>query len=409
MMANKGTILILSQVYVPDSASVGQHMHDTAAELVRRGNRVVVITSARGYDDPSLKSPLRETRDGVEIRRLPLSSFGKQSILIRLLGATSFLLQAFFRSLFLRGLRGVLVSTSPPMCAIVAWLLSIVRRAPYTFWVMDINPDQAVILGKVKDNAWSVRLFNVLNRGTLKRAKHVVALDRLMAERMHRKLDTSDKMAIIPPWTMLAPGDPIPHSDNPFRKAHGLTDKLVFMYSGNHSVAHPIGTILAAAKQLEQHQDVVFLFVGGGLGKQDVDATVAAGSTNVFSLPYQPLEDLQWSLSAADIHLVTFSEEMVGVVHPCKAYGALAASRPILLIGPHKSHIGNLIDDYQVGWSVERGRVDELVQLVKDIQAGQAGDVQAMGQDGLAAIRASLSPEVLRSKLCDVIEEDLTR
>jgi len=408
-MATQGTILILTQVYVPDSASVGQHMHDTAVELAQRGNRVVVVTSARGYDDPTLKSPLRESRDGVEIRRLPLSSFGKQSILIRLMGAASFLLQAFFRSLLVRDLRGVLVSTSPPMCPIVAWLLSIIRRAPYTFWVMDINPDQAIILGKVRDKAWSVRLFNWLNRQTLKRAKHVVALDRLMAERMHNKFNTAEKMHIIPPWTMLAPGEPIPHSDNPFRDSHGLTGKLVFMYSGNHSVAHPIGTILAAAKQLEHNQDVVFMFVGGGLGKQDVDAAVAAGSTNVFSLPYQPLEDLQWSLSAADIHLVTFSEEMVGVVHPCKAYGALAASRPILLIGPRESHIGNLIDDYKVGWSVERGQVDELVALVEDIQAGKAGDIQAMGRDGLAAIRESLSPEALRGKLCDVIEEDLTR
>ena len=116
---------------------------------------------------------------------------------------------------------------------------------------------------------------------------------------------------------------------------------------------------------------------------------------------------MQWSLSAADIHLVTFSEEMVGVVHPCKAYGALAASRPILLVGPRESHIGNLIDEYQVGWSVERDQVDEMVQLVEEIAAGQAGDLEAMGGDGLEAIRKSLSPEVLRGRLCDVIEEGL--
>ena len=75
-------LLILSQVYVPDPASVGQHMHDAAAEMVARGWRSVVLTSARGYDDPSRKYPSREVRDGVQIRRLALSSFGKRSILI---------------------------------------------------------------------------------------------------------------------------------------------------------------------------------------------------------------------------------------------------------------------------------------------------------------------------------------
>ncbi len=59
------TLLVLSQVYVPDPASVGQHMHDAAAERARRGHSVRVVTSARGYDNPARRYPLREERDGV--------------------------------------------------------------------------------------------------------------------------------------------------------------------------------------------------------------------------------------------------------------------------------------------------------------------------------------------------------
>ncbi|WP_410963599.1 hypothetical protein, partial [Salmonella sp. SAL4455] len=43
------TVVILTQVYVPDPASLGQYMHDVAMELVRRGTRVVVFTADRGY------------------------------------------------------------------------------------------------------------------------------------------------------------------------------------------------------------------------------------------------------------------------------------------------------------------------------------------------------------------------
>ena len=100
---------------------------------------------------------------------------------------------------------------------------------------------------------------------------------------------------------------------------------------------------------------------------------------------------------------------MVGVVHPCKAYGALAVSRPILLVGPTQSHIGNLIDDYHVGWAIEKDAVDEMVQLIQSIAAGQAGNLEAMGQRGVQAIRESLSPTVLRGRLCDVIEDSLVR
>ncbi len=407
-MASQGTILVLTQVYVPDSAAVGQYMHDTAAELVRRGYRVVVLTSARGYDDPSQKYPLRETLDGVEIRRLPLSSFGKRSIPIRLLGACMFLLQAFLRGLFTSGLRGVLVSTSPPMCTVVAWLLATIRRTPYTFWVMDINPDQAVILGKAKSGSLPVKVFELLNRRALKHAERVVVLDRLMADRMNSKLDTSEKMAIMPPWPLLQPTAPIEHRQNAFRHAHGLVGKTVFMYSGNHSVAHPLGTILRAAEQLADRDDVVFVFVGGGLGKRAIDQAIQGGASNVLSLPYQPLDQLHTSLSAADVHLVTFAEEMVGVVHPCKAYGALAASRPILLVGPQQSHIGNLIDEYQVGWCIGEQEADRLAQLASQIADRQDIDLEAMGRRAREAMQASLSPALLRGKFCDVVEDGLT-
>jgi len=43
------TILIISQTFVPDPASVGQHMADVAQEMARHGHRVIVFTANRGY------------------------------------------------------------------------------------------------------------------------------------------------------------------------------------------------------------------------------------------------------------------------------------------------------------------------------------------------------------------------
>src|SRR3954454_17655653 len=87
-----GTLLLISQVYIPDPASVGQHMADVAAELVKRGWRVVVMAAASGYDDPSVKYKREEVIDGVEIWRFPLSSFGKGSLALRLLAQVIFML-----------------------------------------------------------------------------------------------------------------------------------------------------------------------------------------------------------------------------------------------------------------------------------------------------------------------------
>ena len=57
-MAAKPVFLIISQVYVPDPASVGQHVADAAAEMAGRDYHVIVYASARGYDDPGKKYTL---------------------------------------------------------------------------------------------------------------------------------------------------------------------------------------------------------------------------------------------------------------------------------------------------------------------------------------------------------------
>jgi len=143
------TILIISQVYAPDPAAVGQHVADAAEELAARGWRAVVYTSARGYDDPGISYPRHELRNGVDVRRLPLSSFGKSSLAVRLLAQALFMIQATVRGLFTRGLARVVVSTSPPFAGAGGSLISMVRRVPLIWWVMDLNPDQLVASGRI--------------------------------------------------------------------------------------------------------------------------------------------------------------------------------------------------------------------------------------------------------------------
>lgn len=124
------TLLIICQVYPPDPAAVGQQMADAAEAMARRGWRVVVYTSRRGYTNPSLAFPFRELRNGVDVRRLPFSSFGKRSIAIRLLAQSLFMLQAMARGLFTRSLRLMLVSTSPPFAGFGGALLARLRQIP---------------------------------------------------------------------------------------------------------------------------------------------------------------------------------------------------------------------------------------------------------------------------------------
>jgi hypothetical protein len=394
------TLLVLSQVYVPDPAAVGQYMADAAEAIAARGYDVVVLTSARGYDDPSQRYARREQRRGVSIRRLPWCSFGKGSIAVRLVGGLSFVIQAIVAALRLRRIDGILVSTSPPLASLAALAIARLRRVPIKYWVMDLNPDQAVALGVLQADAPAARAFDALNRRVLERATDVVVLDRFMAARVNAKRDVRDKLAVIPPWPLEGFLEPVPHARNAWRRAHGLEGRIVVMYSGNHGPSNPITTILEAARRLRDEPRLAFVFVGGGVGKAEVER---AAGPNVISLPYQPLETLSESLSAADVHLVTVGDAVVGIVHPCKVYNAMAVSRPVLLVGPAESHVGDLMTQADVGWRLAHGDVDAAVACLRSLLTLSPDEIGRRGAAGRGLVEGRWSRDELCRRFCDVI------
>jgi colanic acid biosynthesis glycosyl transferase WcaI len=402
------TLLIISQVYVPDPASVGQHLADAAQCLAVRGLRVRVLTSARGYDRPEVKYPRWEMRSGVEVVRLPLSSLGKRTLVHRVVGQLLFLIQAIVRGITTRGLAGILVSTSPPMASFAALVVSFVRRVPITYWLMDLNPDQAVRMGKASNSSIFVRMMRWLNCRIYARAANVVVLDRFMAERVASQYRVNGRLEILPPWPHeesigLAAGE-----KNPFAAEHNPDGRFVVMYSGNHSLASPITTLLQAALRLEDDGRFCFMFIGEGQGKREVDEAIRSRRpANILSLPYQPLERLRYSLSTADLHVVTLGNDMVGIIHPCKIYGAMAVGRPILFIGPRPSHAADIVERHGVGRQVAHGDVDGLIAAI-EAEALRAQSTRAeTGRRAVTAVHEHYSKERLCGAFCDVVERGL--
>lgn len=411
------TLVVVSQTFAPDPAAVGQYMAEAAVAMAERGHRVRAYASARGYEDPTRRYPTRENLRGVDVRRLDLASFGKRSILARVLGTASFMAQVALRLLAERDLGGILFSTSPPLVGFVASIVGRLRGVPVAYWAMDLNPDQLIALGKVKPTAVSARLLEAVNRFILRRSSLIVALDRFMAERLERRMPLADKLLVLPPWPLeeheAVGGDeaadwPDRRDDNPFRRAHGLAGTFVVMYSGNHSPSNPLDTLLAATLRFKDDPSVRFAFVGGGHGKRDVEAHVARhGLTTVLSLPYQPLAALPHSLAAADLHVVSLGGGMVGIVHPCKVYGAMAVGRPILYLGPRPSHVTDLLDARPFGWAVAHGDVAGCGRAIDEARRTPPHRLREMGATAEGALARSLARHVLCDRFCAALERAL--
>lgn len=400
------TLLIISQVYPPDPAAVGQYYAEVSEEAVRRGWRVVVYTSRRGYEDPTICYPAREFLRGVDVRRLPLSSFGKSSLAIRLIAQVFFVIQAATYGLFVRNLSAVLVSTSPPFAGVAGTLIARLRGARSLWWVMDLNPDQLVAAGKASSRSCAVRVFDWLNRRTLRWADAVVALDDEMRRRLLAKASVPEKIHVIPPWPLESPRVQNKEAETGFRDRYRLDHEFIVMYSGNHSLQNPLDTLLEAARQLQERPEMRFVFVGGGAGKKAVDDLVARGTTNVLSLPYQQREQVHDTLAAADVQVVAIGDSMIGILHPCKIYTAMSVGKPILVLGSRDSPAGQLVMARSIGWCVEHGDVAGAANTLIRVSHMPKAELIDMGRRAAEVANECFARELLLNQVCRLLLSD---
>ncbi|HWN95898.1 MAG TPA: glycosyltransferase family 4 protein [Methylomirabilota bacterium] len=363
--------LLLNQTFHPDVVATAQYLTVVARALVERGHHVSVITSRRAYDHPDIIFPERESWNGIDIQRVRGTRFGKKSRLRRAADFATFILACSWQLLRAPRPDVVVALTSPPLISVIAACYAACRRCRFVYWVMDLNPDEAIAAGWLQKSSMTARMLNALSEFSLHRADAVIALDRFMERRIIDKGISPKKVFVIPPWSH----DETVRFDlagrEGFRREHGLAGKFVVMYSGNHSPCHPLDSLLSAVEQLRGDATVHFCFVGGGSGFAKVQQFAAErNSANVLCLPYQPLERLAASLSAADLHVVVMGENFVGTIHPCKIYNVMRVAPAVLYIGPQTSHVTDIFRDSASPSFVatQNGEVDAIARAIRQLR-----------------------------------------
>lgn len=378
-------ILLLNQAFYPDVASTAQHLSDLAVELAARGHEVRVMCSRRIYDNPDVLHARREIWRSVKIRRIYSFGFGKSARWRRYADFGSYLMNCLRHLVTQPGFDLVIAMTSPPLISWLGALFVRLKRGKFVFWVMDLNPDEALAAGWMRPGSWATRRLQWMLQFSLNQADVIVTLDKFMAQRVQAKNVPPEKIAILPPWSHDHHVYYNVEGREQFRKEHQLEGKFVVMYSGNHSPCHPLTTLLEAARRLTAHPSISFCFVGGGTEFENVRAYKNQHDlTNVVMAQYQPLDKLSASLSSADMHVVVMGDPFVGIVHTCKVYNIRILGIPYLYIGPQVSHIAEL----QPNYSARHGDVDLVVNHV--LQAAKLRlprvapvDIREHGQDYL--------------------------
>jgi glycosyltransferase involved in cell wall biosynthesis len=397
-------ILLLNQAFYPDLVSTGQHLSELAVALSERGHQVTVITGRRAYDDPDKIFPARETWRGIQIFRVYSTRFGKTAKWRRVVDFASFILSCCARLTRLPRQDVVVALTTPPLISFIGAWRAKFWRTKFCYWVMDLNPDEAVAAGWLRADSFIGKILERMSRFSLKQADRIIALDRFMCDRIATKGIPREKIAVIPPWSHDNDVRFDAAGREQFRKLHGLDGKFVVMYSGNHSPVHPLDTLMQAAERLKDDPGIVFCFIGGGSEFARVKKWAAETKNfQVLCLPYQPLDKFSSSLSAADVHAVVFGQAMLGLVHPCKIYNILAVGAPVIYIGPQPSHVSEILDrlgDEHPWAAVSHGEVEMLVRRIRELRAQTTGGSRPVP----VQVAATFAKGALLPQLIDALE-----
>ena len=376
-MGKKKRLLVYAHYYYPDVASTGQILKELCEGLKKNFDITVVcvVPSYTGKIDDKYKEKkyYYEDINGIKVIRVRVPEFSKANKKSRILNLLAYFFRAIWAT-FKSGKQDYVFSISQP--PILGGLLGVIGKyikgAKFIYNIQDFNPEQTMAVGYSK-NKVLLNFAMWLDKLSCRLSDKVIVVGRDMQDTLKNRFKNKKVPAntFINNWIDEKEIYPLP-SDNKkvleFKKKYGLENKIVIMYSGNIGLYYDLENLIKVIGRFEDRNDVVFAFIGEGTVKGKLVNYVNENNlTNVKFIPYQPKEDLIYSLNAGDIHWVVNAKGIKGVSVPSKLYGVMAAGKPVLGVLEECSEARLIIEECGCGVCIEPSQYDVIYNEINNI------------------------------------------
>ena len=251
--------------------------------------------------------------------------------------------------------------SNPPL---TAWVPLFCKNS-YDILIYDVYPDALVEFGYFKQDSWIIKKWENINRRMYAKARKISTITSGMKERIAKYVN-KNKVNVVPIWTDNSFLKPIPKSENVFLKTHQIEDKFIVMYSGNMGKAHPVEIIIELALQFQNNTEIFFLLIGGGDRYKEMEVLIAKKNLqNIKILPWQDTKTLPFTLSGADLALVTVGNEASNLSIPSKTYNLMSVGTPILCVAPQNSALARLVENEKMGEIFQNSDLQNIVDFIQ--------------------------------------------
>lgn len=374
-------ILLIHQAFAAHHEAGGTRHFELARHLAEKGHFVSVLAGDVSFMSGSrVYSGSEDAMEhGIVVHRVNTSARLHSGFAGRLWGVLSFMVNSFLTALRISEV-DVVYGTSPPIFqGFTAYLVSRIKRVPFVFEVRDLWPDSMVQIGAVK-SPFIVQPARWLESFLYRKATAIIINSPAFEQHIVGKGVEGDRISMVLNGVETSLFDPQAKGE-PLRKRMGFEGKTIIIYAGAIGVSNDIGTLLDAAKELQERTDIMFVLVGGGNNKGAMEARQAEeGLDNVVFLPPVPKTEMPELLAAADIGVAILKDVPVfRTVYPNKVFDYMASGRPVLLA--IDGVIRQVVEEAEAGLFVQPEDSSEIARGVLKL----ADDVELrkrMGRNG---------------------------
>lgn len=369
-------LLLLSLVFPPDAVSTAQLFGEVVEDLVALGWHVDVVTTKPHFNPPEGSSnaqplaPLwggllaKSTFRGATVWHTAMPMKGS-SVAMRIGGWLGFHFLSVLAAWLRVGRIDVILAPSPPLSTgVAAWLIGLLKRAPFIYNVQELYPDTAVSLGVVREGVL-LDLMRRMERFVYARAFAITTIAPGMAQAIAGRTRDAGKVRVIPNFVDTRAIAPRPR-DNPFSREFDLSRRFSVVYAGNMGPAQGLEAVLDAAELTRDDARIVYVFVGDGTSRDSLERSARSRQlANVVFIPQQPYERVPDIYGASDLCVVPLIAGLVAEAVPSKVYRIMAAERLVLAIADRESDLAALVRDSGAGVVAEPGNASVLAGTIR--------------------------------------------
>ncbi len=156
---------------------------------------------------------------------------------------------------------------------------------------------------------------------------------------------------------------------------------------------------------LKNYENIKFIFIGGGIkNKAILKFAKEKKLNNCTFLPYQDLDQLPYSLTCADLALITIEDGMESLIAPSKLYGHLAAGTCIAVISPKNCYLKDIISKEKFGKWFQNGDYIGLSKWINHLSKDKK-EIKKMKYLSRKYIENYASLEIVTKKYLDLINK----